>query len=298
MFLVNVIVPVVLIAGAGYLFARLVKFDLAPFTRLSFYVLTPVLIFNSMLSHSLSGAVLVNVTLFVFASHAAFLLLAFLGVRWTGWDADTKTAAVLSLTFGNCGIYGLPILLFAFGDEGFAIGVVYMVAQLAFQVVFGVGIASWKKGMSLRSLVREIFAVPWLLAIALGVLVRLTGLDLPVVVTRPVELLADAAIPIQLLLLGMTLTQVRLGGLVRQAAPLSVAKLVVPPLVAWGLAVAFGFDVLVRSVLILEAGTPTAVNALILSLQYNRRSELSAAVVLLTTIAGVAATSLLLWLLT
>ncbi|MDD5220538.1 MAG: AEC family transporter [Candidatus Bipolaricaulis sp.] len=297
MFLVNVIVPVVLIAGAGYLFARTVKSDLTPFTRLSFFVLTPILIFDAMLSHSLSSAVLANVTLFVFASHAAFLLLAFLGVRWTRWDADTKTAAVLSLTFGNCGIYGLPVLLFAFGDEGFAIGVVYMVAQLAFQVLFGVGVASWRKGMSMRSLVREIFAVPWLLAIALGVAVRLSGLQLPAVIARPVELLADAAIPIQLLLLGMTLTQVRLGGLVRQAAPLSLAKLVVPPLVAWGLAAAFGFNGLVRSILILEAGTPTAVNALILSLQYNRRSELSAAVVLLTTIAGVGVTSVLLWLL-
>ncbi|MEN6368783.1 MAG: AEC family transporter [Thermotogota bacterium] len=298
MFLVNVIVPVVLIAGAGYLFARLVKFDLTPFTRLSFYVLTPILIFNSMLSHSLSGTVLVNVTLFVFAVHGAFLLLASLGVRWTHWDSDTKTAAVLSLTFGNCGIYGLPVLLFAFGDEGFAVGVVYMVAQLAFQVLFGVGIASWRKGMSIRGLIREICAVPWLLAIVLGVVVRLTGFQLPVAVGRPIEMLADATIPIQLLLLGMTLTQVRLGGLVRQAVPLSVAKLVVPPLVAWGLAVLFGFDKLVSSVLILEAGTPTAVNALILSLQYNRRSELSAAVVLLTTIAGVAATSVLLWLLT
>jgi predicted permease len=52
-----------------------------------------------------------------------------------------------------------------------------------------------------------------------------------------------------------------------------------------------------RAVLIIEASTPTAVNALILSLQYRRRPELSAAIVLLTTLGGVGVTTLLLWLL-
>lgn len=297
MFLVNVIVPVVLIAGAGYLFARLVKFDLTPFTRLSFYVLSPALIFQSMLTSSISGMTLAHVALFVFAVHGALLLLGFVGVRWTGWDADTKASALLSFTFSNCGNYGLPVLLFAFGDAGFTLGVVYMVVHQVYQILFGVSVASWRKGMSVPTVVWKVLTVPWLYALALALALRALSLELPLAVARPIELVASAAIPIQLLLLGMALAGAKVGSLIRQAAPISIAKLVVPPLLAWGVTAAFGFEGLLRAVLILEASTPTAVNALVLSLQYERRAELAASIILLTTVAGVATTTLLLWLL-
>jgi predicted permease len=297
MFLVNVIVPVVLIAGAGYFFARLVKFDLTPFSRLSFYVLVPALIFQSMLSSSISGAVLADVGLFVLIVHGALCVLGALGMRFTKWDGNTKATALLAFTFSNCGNYGLPVLLFAFGDAGFALGVVYMVAHQVYQIVFGVGIASWRKGMAVRKVLWQVLTVPWLYAMVLALVVRATSFELPVALARPIELVASAAIPVQLLLLGMALAQVRGCSLIRQAAPVSLAKLTLPPLLAWGASTALGLEGLLRAVLILEASTPTAVNALILSLQYDRRSELAASIILLTTLGGVATTTLLLWLL-
>jgi predicted permease len=295
MILVNVIVPVILIAGAGYLFARLTKFDVAPLTKLSFYILTPALIFQSMQSSSISGTTVVHVGLFVLLVHGVLLALAAVAVRWTGWDADTKASTMLSFTFSNCGNYGLPVLLFAFGEPGFALGVVYMVAHQVYQIVFGVGVASWRRGMSLFAVAMKLLGVPWLYAIVLGLVARATSFELPLAVARPIELVAAAAIPVQLLLLGMSLARAKVGRLMRQAVPVSLAKLVVPPLLAWGLTAALRFDGLLRAVLILEAGTPTAVNALILSLQYNRRPELTASVVLLTTLGGVATTALLVW---
>lgn len=52
-----------------------------------------------------------------------------------------------------------------------------------------------------------------------------------------------------------------------------------------------------RSVLIVEASTPAAVNSLILSLQYNRRPDLVSPVVFLTTIGNLATMGALLSLL-
>lgn len=297
MVLVNVIIPVVLIAGAGYLFARWSKLDVAPLTKLSFYVLVPVLIFQSMLTSSISGATVANVGLFVLIVHGALLVLGLVGARAAGWDEDTRAAAAMSLSFTNCGNYGLPILLFAFGDAGFALGVTYMVAHQVFQVLFGVSVASWKKGMRLSDAARSILAVPWLYAMILALAVRAFSIELPIAVSRPIDLMAQAAIPLQLLVLGMALAQVRVGKLLRFAAPVSAAKLVLPPFLAWGACTLLGLDGLLRAVLIVEAATPTAVNALILSLQYERRPDLTAAIVLLTTIGGVAVTTLLLWLL-
>ena len=297
MVLANVIVPVILVAGAGFLFARLTHYDAKPLTRLSFYILTPALIFHSLLNRAVPLIDLADVALFVVIMHGLLTTIGYFGTRWTGWDGDTKTSAILSLSFNTCGNYGLPVLLFAFGEAGFTLGVLYMVAHMMYQIVVGVGIAGWRKGMVFRDVVFKILRVPWLYAFLLAMTVRLLDLELPVLLARPVELVAGATIPVQLLLLGMALARVRIGSLWRQAIPVSLTKLILPPLLAWGLTSLFGFEGLLRSVLILEASAPTAVNALILSLQYERRSELTASIVLLTTLGGLGVTSLLLWLL-
>ena len=297
MVLLNVILPVVLVAGTGFLFARLTHVDEKPLTQLSFYVLTPALIFHSMLNRSVSMTDLGAVALFVLIMHGLLLLIGAVGVRRTGWDENTRASALLSLTMNNCGNYGLAILLFAFGDAGFTLGVLYMVSHLLYQVIGGVGIASWHRSMKKRQLVLTILKVPWLYALALALIVRLLGWELPETLARPIELVAGATIPVQLLLLGMALSRVRVGNLLRQAVPISLAKLIIPPLLAWGLTAILGFDGLLRSVVILQASAPTAVNALVLSLQYGRRSELTASVVLMTTIGALGVTSLLLWLL-
>ena len=297
MVFVNVIVPVALVAGIGFLFGRCTKLGTTFLTKLSFYILTPALIFHSFISHSIAASDLTSTVVFVAIVFSVLFAFSLVGTRLLRWDKDTSVAAVLCLCLNNNGNYGLPVLLFAFGEAGFALGVIYMVTQMAFVVVFGVGAASWEKGMSVRRLLLHILKVPWFYAFALGLLVRTFSISLPLPISRPIELLAQAAIPVQLLLLGMALSKVQIDGLVRQATLLATAKLLIPPLLAWGVTTALGVQGLLRTVLIVQASTPTAVNALILSLQYQRRPQLTAAVVLLTTVGNLATMSMLLTLL-
>ena len=148
--------------------------------------------------------------------------------------------------------------------------------------------------MSARRLLTSILKVPWFYAFVLALVVRAFSISLPLPVSRPIELLAQAAIPVQLVLLGVALSEVRIEGLLRQATLLTVAKLLVPPLLAWGVSTALGVQGLLRAVLIVQASTPSAVNALVLSLQYQRRPQLTATVVLLTTVGNLATMSILL----
>jgi len=288
MVFLNVLLPVLLIAGGGFLFGRLVNRDPAILTKLVFYILTPSLIFHALYTRPVSGGELATVLLFVFLVHGTLFGLAHLGSRAAHLDRETRTAAVLTLSLSNTGNYGLPILLFAFGEQGFALGLLYILGHMAFQITFGVATASWRKGMPLWRLPVNLLKVPWIYAFGLALLLRGTGTELPVPVGEPIELLAQAAIPVQLLLLGIQLGQVQLRGLWREAIPLTAAKLIVPPLLAFGFATALGIHGLLRAVLIVEASTPAAVNSLILSLQYNRRPDLVSSVVFLTTVGNIA----------
>jgi predicted permease len=293
----NVIVPVGLVAGAGFLFGRFTKYGTEPLTKLSFYVLSPALIFHSLITHSITTEEFTHTVTFVAIAFAVLFALSLAVPRFLRWDQDTRAASVLTLCLNNNGNYGLPVLLFAFGEAGFTLGVIYMVTQMAFVVIFGVGVASWHKGVSLSTLPLSILKVPWFYAFALALIVRAFSIGLPLTVSRPIELLAQAAIPLQLLLLGMALSRFRVEGLLRQAALLTAAKLLIPPVLAWGVTAALGIEGLLRAVLIVQASTPTAVNALILSLQYNRRPDLVASVTLLTTLGNLATMSVLLSLL-
>ena len=50
-----------------------------------------------------------------------------------GWDGDTQASGGMVLTFANCANYGLPVLLFAYGDEGFALSIVFVLISIMMQ---------------------------------------------------------------------------------------------------------------------------------------------------------------------
>lgn len=287
MVFVDVLLPVFLVGGVGYAFGRLTRAEVESLTKLAFYVLSPALIFHSLYTSTVSGREIGITALFVAVLHLVLFGLALLGGRFLSWESDTRVAAALSLSNNNAGSYGLSVLLFAFGENGFALGVVYMLALLVFQTIFGVGIASWKEGTSVRRFVLSVLKVPWFHALGLALILRGLAIELPTALLSPIKLVAQAAIPVFLLLLGIQLSRVKLGGVLSQAASIAATKLLLPPLLAFGLTAVFGVGSLLRAVLIIEASTPTAINTLILALKYQRRPDLVAFVVFLTTVGSV-----------
>ncbi len=281
--LFEVILPIFLVAGAGFLLGRLSRLDATLLTRVVLYLLGPALIFRSLYTSIVAGEDVLRIAGFVVILQIALLIVARVLGRALKWEDDTRAAGSLVMTFANCGTYGLAVLLFAYGEAGFTLGVVYMLTSSLLQATLGVGIGAWHKGMRIRAWLGQAARVPWLYAFLLALFVRAIGWDLPTGVYRGIDLLAAAAIPVQLVVLGIQLARVPLRGIAEEAVWLTGLKLVVPPLLAWGLTALLGADGLLRSVLIVEASMPSAINALILSTHFNRRPELAATVVFLTT---------------
>ena len=298
MVFVNVLLPVFLIAGSGYLLARLTSIKSDGLVKVVFYILSPCLIFYSLYSQQVSQSAVVRLVIFVVSLHTILFIIGSVLFRLLHWDDDSRVAGTLSLFLNNGGNYGLPILLFAFGNKGFQFGVLYVVVHAAMQVILGVGIASWKKGMKMEKLLRNVVSVPWFYALIIALVLRWTGTTLPDSVIKPIEMLAQATIPVMLLLLGIQLAQVKITTLLPRATVVAVLKLLIPPLLSWGLTAALGIHGLLRAVLIIEGSTPTAVNALLLSLQYDRRPDLTASILLLTTVGNLVTMTVLLTLLT
>ena len=201
-----------------------------------------------------------------------------------GRDGQTRRAMIASVVIGNNGNFGLPIALLALGRPGLDQAVVIFVTSLV--VMYTVGPALLGSHGGLWDAVLTVVRLPVTWALVAGLVVRTTGVTLPVGIARGVELLAGAAIPMVLIALGLQLGQ---KSSLRLTAPVLIAsavRVVVLPGLAAGLGLLLGLGGLELSSLILACSMPTAVNAFMLAREYGSNPALVASVVALSTLAS------------
>lgn len=292
----NIIAPIFVIVAASAGAARLFHIDAGGLSRVVVYLFTPCLIFNGIAGSDLSadeGTQLVTV--------AAVSSLLVAGAAWivarvARFDERLSAAFVLSSTLINAGNYGLPLNRFAFGAAGEERALIFWVTTVLVSYTLGVYLASRSRD-SARQALRNVFSVPLPYAAAAGLLANAGQVDLPLPLQRSVELLSDATIPGMLAVLGIQLSQATIRGRLRPIALASGIRLVIAPLIALGLAMAFGLSGLTRQVSIVQAAMPTAVVTGVLATEFGADAEFVTATILVSTLASVATLSVLLSLL-
>ena len=170
--LLDVILPVFLIGGCGYLVGRSARSEPIVLTRIVFYLLGPALIFRSIYTSTVSIDNALSIGCYVILIQLMMFTISRVVGRVRRWDGDSQAAGSLVLLFANCGNYGLPVMLFAFGEQGFAFGIIYVLVSSMMQATFGIGVASWHKGASWRHGLIQVLRVPYLYAFLLAVTLR------------------------------------------------------------------------------------------------------------------------------
>ena len=116
----NDIVPVFLIAGAGYLAARYAKADVQTLTRVAFFVLLPCLTFNLIVTSPITGGEIGRLVAAAAIIIAAMGAIAFALATALRLSHTERAAFLLVVMFSNGGNFGLPLVSFAFGAEALA----------------------------------------------------------------------------------------------------------------------------------------------------------------------------------
>lgn len=196
----------------------------------------------------------------------------------------TMTAAVMvSSIFMNGGNYGLPVTLFAFGETALGYASVFFVSMAMLTYTLGVVIASMGSESILKSL-SNLLKVPVLYALILAFIFILTAWQIPVFLDRTVTLLSDAAIPCMLVLLGMQLASFTLSGRISAMSIVVILRLIISPVIAFGLASFFGFTGPALQACVTIAAMPVAVLNTVLATEYNAEPSFVTATVFITTI--------------
>ena len=290
--LVNIILPIVLVAGSGFLAARFLHAQAREVSRLMMYVFTPALIFSSAYRTQISGEYL-SIVLFVLIITALMGVVAWALIQGLRYDRLTASAFALGVLFVNSGNYGLPVLLFAYGQDGLARGVIYFTVNTILMQTVAIFIAARGRAEA-RAAVLSIFKLPLIYAVALGLALNQVGFVVPDPIMKAVDLTGNAAVPVMLVILGIELAGATLGNDRPIVGIATVAKLIVAPLLAFPLAMFMGLPSLARNVCVVEASMPAAVLASIIAVEFDVRPKLVTGIVFVSTLFSIVTLTVLL----
>lgn len=281
--LANQIAPILLTAGTGFAVGRRFNIDIRAVTRITFYILSPCLVFVSLTESQLSSDEFGRMALFSAGTILTLGLVAFLFGKAIRLDRPALAGLVVVNMFGNGGNYGLPLTLFAFGEAVLARAVVYYVVSSI--LVYSLGIVVASSGRApIRESILGIFKAPVVYGVLLALLLRLAGWELPLMFFRAVKLLSQAALPVMLIVLGLQLAEARRPENLRVVTAASIFQLLSGPIVGLLMAALVGLSGPARQAAVIEASMPTAVITTILAVEYDIDPVFVTGTVLVTTI--------------
>ncbi len=282
---VDVLVPVAVVVGAGYLAARRWGLDHRPMGTLAYWLLAPAFIFRLLADPAafqgpvagMLGASLLTVVLL-------WIVMA-LVLRQS--SPERRVLDSMAASFGNVGNLGFPIVLFALGSEALSAAAIHFLAVTIGVFVLGItASARLRSGSSAQALVRVI-TTPAIAVAPLAFAFAGFEWQLPTFAGRSVDLLADAMIPVMLLTLGMQLATSRMTSGFGRIGLIGVAKLILAPLVYLPLAALFGLSGDFHDTGLLLAAMPTAVLVGLISLEFDLETEVATAAILGTSLVSI-----------
>ncbi len=204
-------------------------------------------------------------------------------------DGVGQSVFALGGIFSNNVFLGIPLAKAALGDGAMpSIGLVLVFNSLTLWTLATASVEWARHGdLSIRGFgdtLRSVLLNPIVAAILSGAAFGLTGWTLPPMVDRPLELLAQPAIPMSLVVLGMGLAQYGVRSGWQVAAGITVMKLVGQPLVVWALAWGLGLPPLETQVVVLLAALPVGINVYLMAREFESLEGPVATSMLATTL--------------
>lgn len=227
--------------------------------------------------------------------------LVFLAVRaGQGLGLASSTIHGMAAAMTNTGFVALPILHSIYGQPAvlpaaiatvFVAGVMFPAAVILLE-----SDGRGRPGRSVRpaALARQILLNPMVLSTLIGLAWAIAGLPIPAPVAAYLNIFAAALTPCALFAIGLGLSAAGLRANLGMSVMLAAVKLVIMPLIVYGLCLASGLNPLYTIAAVVCAAVPTAKTVYILAGEYKVEEPLVAATVSVTTLLSVP--TLLIWL--
>jgi predicted permease len=200
-----ILIPIFVTVAIGYGWERMgVDFPTEFVTRSTVYVLTPCLVFSTMTGLGISLQAYGEVALATLLVLLSVATIGAIGLKLRGLPLRAFLPPILIPNSGNL---GLPLALFAFGEAGLALAIASYTIYALVQYTVCQLIAAGK--LSLMIVVRQ----PLIYAAAISLIFLFADATPPQWALNTTQLIGAAAIPLNILALGVALARLQVSSL-------------------------------------------------------------------------------------
>lgn len=310
--LIDVILPVFIIIGFGYLaawrrlFSEVAVDGLMRFAQ-NFAV--PVLLFTNVARLDMAENFNPGMwAAFYTGAFTSYFIGWALALRWLKRSPEDAVAIGFCCLFSNSLLLGIPIMERAYGSEAIAGNLAIIAIHSPLLYTFGITMMeiARARGQSLsagRIALRALSGVlhtPLIIGILCGVVMNFllqAGLVMPEGFWAATEMMARAALPAALFGLGGVLYRYRPEGDGKAIAICCVASLVVHPTITWTLGQLFHLPTGALRSAVITASMAPGVNAYLFASIYNTAKRVAASTVLVSTVLSILSIWFWIWLL-
>lgn len=233
--------PIFALIGVGYAAVRAGLFAPPDMKVLGKYVLNialPALLFNAVATRDLAEVLNIGYIL-VFALGGVLTAgLTFVWFTLQGTGPARRAIAVMGSTCPNSGFVGYPVMLLVFPDVAGVVLALNMVVENFLLIPLSLMLLEASRDRQGKSLLRiagriilGVLRRPMVIGLMLGLVVMLSGLPVPLMVTRLMDVLAASSSAIALFVIGGSLVGLPIVGQRVLAAQIVAGKLLLHPLV-------------------------------------------------------------------
>jgi len=289
--IITTIIPIFVIIIIGW-FARWRGFIppefISPANRLVYYIAIPAMIFHSISKASLKTQFDVTVL--------ALTLLPVLAVFAVAWSAGIinrvqrgqRGTFIQTAFHGNLGYIGLAVAYYFLGNEGFVraciiAGFIMILQNFLAVVALQLNSANPSATGNRMDVALRILGNPVILSAMAGILFSLSGLRVPLVIDRSLDILSGFALPMALLVIGASLSFELMQLRILRVLSAGLMKLILLPGLGFALYRLFGMasqDYLPGLILL---ASPTATITYVMAKEMNGDTDFAVAAISTST---------------
>lgn len=299
--LLDVILPVFLVIGAGYVAARWMGLSTAAVDGVMKFAQTyavPCLLFSGVSVVDFSTEAEPGLFLSFYIGAFSCFFLGFFGALYLFKRSPEEAVAIgFACLFSNSMLLGVPITERAYGAESLAGNFSIIAVHSPLFFTFGIiamelasrkGRPPEKIGVLFKKIGLGIVKQPLVIGVMSGLAVNLSGISLPSFLTDGVKMIASAGIPAALFGLGGILLRYKPEGDMKAIFMVCFLSVIIHPLIAYILA-RYAFDLNINQLrsAVLTASMAPGVNAYLFADLYGKARRVSASAVLIGTAASI-----------
>ena len=248
--LFEVIFPVFFVVGIGYFLGKKnPKIDTSFITQFGANVGSPAIVLYSVTTTGLTFSVFSEYFFFYFLAIIGFSIIGIIFLIFLKKDIIMELPPFILPNTGNM---GLPICLFAYGNEG--LGVAGAISSLIILFHFTVGVFLASKKFNFEIILKS----PAFYSVLVSVLILYFQIPVPNFIVNTTMLLTYATIFLILMSLGIALTRMKVFSF-NKALISSIARVILGPVVGLTLIYLFNLNGIAAGVLLIQCSMPSAI---------------------------------------